>query len=68
MPKGTISQWIELDGWSFLLRKDDETGGAAMSFEQAYDRIAASVKEEAAKKLYTEWLDLLKSETYIKVY
>lgn len=68
MPKGTVSGWIELDGWSFLLRKDDETGGAALSFGQAYDKIAANVKERAAEKLYTEWLDLLKSETYIKIY
>lgn len=68
MPKGTISHWIEIDGWSFLLRKDSETPGEVLSFEDAYDEIEAVVKEGEAKRLYTEWLERLRSETYIKVF
>ena len=68
MPKGTISHWIEIDGWSFLLWKDAETTGKALSFDEAYDAIAAAVKEDEAKRLYTEWLERLKAETYIKVF
>jgi len=68
MPKGTISRWIEIDGWSYLLRKDGETLGKKDSFDEAYDKIEANVKEELARKIYIEWLDRLKAETYIKVY
>ena len=68
MPKGTISKWIELDGWKFLLRKDDERGGGKMSFADAYDVIAANVKNEEAKRIYTDWIERLKKETFIKVY
>ena len=68
MPKGTISHWIEIDGWSFLLRKDAETAGKALSFDEAYDQIEAAVKEEEAKRLYTEWIKRLSAETYIKVF
>ena len=68
MPKGTISHWIEIDGWSFLLRKDAETTGKTLSFDEAYDAIEAAVKEQEAKRLYTEWLERLKAETYIKVF
>ena len=68
MPVGTISHWIEIDGWSFLLRKDGETKGQVRSFEEAYDDVEAAVKEEEAKRLYTEWIKRLRSETYIKVY
>ena len=68
MPKGTISHWIEIDGWSFLLRKDAETTGKALSFDEAYDAIEAAVKEEEAKRLYSEWMERLKAETYIKVF
>ena len=25
MPKGTMSRWLDIDGWSFLIRKDAET-------------------------------------------
>ena len=68
MPKGTLSRWIELDGWSFLLRKDDETASKDLSFAEAYDRIDANVREEKAKKLYLDWLDRLRSSAYIKLY
>ena len=68
MPKGTISRWVELDGWSFLLRKDDETCGKALSFEEAYDQVEAAVKEASAKRLYLAWVERLRAETFIKVY
>lgn len=68
MPKGTISHWIEMDGWSFLLRKDDEKGGKARTFEEAFDDVEAAVKEETAKKAYVNWLERLRAETYVKVF
>ena len=68
MPVGTISHWIEIDGWSFLLRKDGETKGQVRSFEEAYDDVEAAVKEQEAKRLYLDWVKRLRSETYIKVY
>lgn len=68
MPKGTISHWIEIDGWSFLLRKDAETTGKELTFEEAYKAIDAAVKEEAARRLYTNWIERLKAETYVRIY
>ena len=68
MPKGTVSHWIEIDGWSFLLRKDAETIGTRLSFEEAYDQIEAAVKEQEAKRLHSEWMERLRAETYIKVF
>ena len=68
MPKGTVSHWIEIDGWSFLLRKDAESTGRQLSFDEAYDEVEAAVKEQDAKRLYTEWLDRLRAETYIRVF
>ena len=68
MKKGETSKWIELDGWNFLVRKDDEKAGSKMTFEEAYDDVAQNVRKELADKRYREWLDRLKAETYIKVY
>ncbi len=68
LPKGTISPWIEIDGWSFLLRKDGESVGKTLSFDEAYDDIEMAVKEAAAKKIYSDWISRLRAETYIKVY
>ena len=68
MKKGETSKWIELDGWNFLVRKDDEKAGSKMTFEEAYDDVAQNVRKELADKRYREWIDRLKAETYIKVY
>ena len=68
MPKGTMSKWIELDGWKFLLRKDNETGGDTMPFADAYDAVAANVKDAESKRLYEDWVNRLKRASYIKVY
>lgn len=68
MPKGTISRWVEIDGWSFLLRKDSETLGRKLSFEEAYSRIESNVRMEAAKKAYDDWIERLRADTYIRIY
>ena len=68
MPKGTISKWIEIDGWSFLLRKEDEREGKRLSFEEAFDDIETNVKEEKSKAAYLAWIARLREETYVKVF
>ena len=68
MPKGTISRWIELDGWSFLLRKDAETETKRLSLEEAYDAVEAAVKAAETERLYKAWIERLRAETYIRVF
>lgn len=68
LPIGQISKWIDIDGWNFLIRKDDETGDKKMTFEEAYEQIEANVKEVEAKRIYEEWIKRLREETYIKVF
>lgn len=68
MPRGTISRWIELDGWSFLLRKDAETPGRKLSFTEAYSAIENNVRHQASEKAYVAWIERLRADTYIKIY
>lgn len=68
MPVRTISEWIELDGWNFLLQKDEESMGRPLSFAEAYEAIQATLHEEAAKKVYQAWIERLRAKTYIKVF
>lgn len=68
MPKGTISHWIDIDGWSFLLRKDDENIGRVRTFVEAYEDVEADVKAEESKRIYDAWVQRLRAEAYIKVY
>ena len=68
MPKGTISHWIEIDGWSFLIRKESESAGKSLSFEEAYEKVEAAVKDAEAERLYKAWIGRLRAETYIRVF
>ena len=68
MPKGTISKWVDIDGWSFLLRKEDERPGKKLTFEEAFDEIEANVKEEKSKAAYLAWMARLRDEAYVKVF
>ena len=68
LPRGTISRWVEIDGWSFLVKKESETAGAARSLDEAYDDVVANVKKEATRKAYGAWMERLRAETYIKVF
>ena len=65
---GGMSGWIDLDGWSFLLRKDAESPSGVRSLADAYEEVEANVKAEKAARLYREWMDRLKADTYIKVF
>ncbi|HBJ58998.1 MAG TPA: hypothetical protein DDY72_00660 [Verrucomicrobia bacterium] len=68
MPVGTLSNWVDLDGWSFLLRKDAERPAQTRTFAAAYEDIERNVKESKGRKAYDAWMDRLKAETYIRIY
>ena len=68
MPRGTVSHWIEIDGWSFLLRKDEDAAAAPIPFADAYERIERNVRRARCKELHAAWIERLKAESYIKVY
>ncbi|MBO5939593.1 MAG: SurA N-terminal domain-containing protein [Kiritimatiellae bacterium] len=65
---GRVSRMINLDGWGFIVKKESETKARQMSFAEAYDDIAANVKEAAAKKAYDEWIARLKENAFVKIY
>lgn len=67
-PPGTVSAWVELDGWSFLMRKESESAGGTLSFSEAYSAIEKNVKDDLAKKLHSEWIGRLKDETFVRKY
>lgn len=65
---GETSEWITIEGWSFKIRKNEQSTGKTKSFVEAFDEIEANVKEAAALKAYNAWINRLKEETYIKIY
>ena len=65
---GKVSKMIDIDGWGFIVKKEAETGAKTMSFEEAYDKISWTVRNDAAKKAYDEWIARLKDDAFIKIY
>lgn len=68
MPVGTVSDWVEIEGWSFLLKKESESASRPRTFAEAYADIESHVREAEAKRLYDAWMERLKAETYIRIY
>lgn len=65
---GRVSDMIDLDGWGFIVKKESESKAKKLSFAEAYDRISANVRREAAKKAYDEWIARLKENAFVKIY
>lgn len=68
LPVGALSKWIDLDGWSFLLKKESVSEARRRSFAEAYDDVEKAVKARKAEKLHAEWMARLREEAYIKIY
>lgn len=64
---GEISDWGEIDGWSFIVRKISETGNAFKTFAQAYEDIEKNVRDEEGARLYKEWIERLEADTPIEI-
>ena len=65
---GEMSGWIELSGWAFLVRKESDTAAAERSFAEAYEDVEMNCRIQRSDELYKRWVDILKADTYIKVY
>ena len=50
------------------MKKESESKAKSLTFREAYDRIAATVRNEVAKKAYDGWIARLKENSYIKTY
>ena len=65
---GEVSHLINLDGWGFIVRKEEETKARQLSFAEAYDKIAATIRREGCKERHAAWMKRLRAEAFIKIY
>lgn len=65
---GEFSTLVNLDGWGFIVRKDEETIGRSLSFNEAYDAIARNLKNDTAKAEYDAWMKRLRAQAFVKTY
>lgn len=66
MPVGTIGEWVEIDGWSFLLRKEAASQTRPRTFAEAYDDIAERVRADRKRELYDAWIERLRAQYYVR--
>ncbi len=65
---GEFSQLVNLDGWGFIVQKESETTDRQLTFEQAYDQVAAHVRRELVKARHDAWIARLRAAAFIKIY
>jgi len=65
---GERSDPISLDGWTFILRKEDESATRVLTFAEAYDKVMRNVKRDLGQRLHKEWIARLRAAAYIKEY
>jgi len=65
---GETSSVVVLDGYGYIVRKDEQQDSRALTFEEASPYVESHLRMRQAEKIYKEWTDRLRSESYIKVF
>ena len=65
---GETSSLVVLDGFGYLVRKDEQQDSRTLTFEEAVPYVESHLRMRQAEKVYKEWTDRLRAEAYIKVF
>ena len=65
---GAVSEVIILDGYGYIVRKDEQQDSRILTFEEAVPYVESRLKMKMAEKLYKEWTERLRREAYIKLF
>jgi len=65
---GETSPVVVLDGYGYIVRKDEQQDARPLTFEEAAPYVESHLRMRQAEKLYKEWTTRLRAESYIKVF
>jgi parvulin-like peptidyl-prolyl isomerase len=65
---GEVSQLVVLDGYGYIVRKDEQQDARMLTFEEAAPYVESHLKMRQAEKLYNDWIERLRKEAYIKIF
>lgn len=65
---GEVSPVVILDGYGYMVRKDEQQDSRLLTFEEAAPYVESHLRMRLAEKIYKEWTDRLRAEAYIKVF
>lgn len=65
---GEASPLLVLDGYGYIVRKDEHQDARMLTFEEASPYVESHLRMRMAEKIYKDWTDRLRAEAYIKVF
>lgn len=65
---GEVSDVLILDGYGYIIRKDEAQDARILTFEEALPFVENRLRIKEAEKLYKEWMERLRAESYIKIF
>lgn len=65
---GEVSPVLVIDGYGYIVRKDDQQDVRVLTFEEAAPYVESHLKMKTADRLYKEWAERLRKEAYIKIF
>ncbi|MFO7937948.1 MAG: peptidyl-prolyl cis-trans isomerase [Kiritimatiellia bacterium] len=65
---GETSPVIILDDYGYIVRKDEQQDGRALTFEEAAPYVENRLRMKQSEKLYRKWMKRLREEAYVKIF
>ncbi len=65
---GEVSPVIVLDGFGYIVRKDEQQDGRALTFEEAAPYVESHLRMRKSEEIYKAWMQRLREEAYVKIF
>ena len=65
---GEVSDVLILDGYGYIVRKDEVQDARILTFEEASPLVENRLRMKEADKLYKAWIERLRADAYIKIF
>ena len=65
---GETSPVIVLDGYGYIVRKDEQQDGRALTFEEAAQYVEGRLRMLKSEELYKAWMKRLRDDAFVKIF
>ncbi len=65
---GETSPVLVLDGYGYIVRKEEQQDARALTFEEAAQYVESNLRMKMSEELYKAWMKRLRDESYVKIF
>ncbi len=65
---GETSPIIILDNYGYIVRKDEQQDGRALTFEEAAQYVESRLRMQKSEELYKAWMKRLRDDAFVKIF